>query len=896
MSIRNLQPLLHPRSIALIGASIRPGSLGAILLDNVRAGGYSGPVYAVNPNCFSLPHVHWARSAAALPAVPDLAIVMTPAAEVPAVVAELGALGTRCAVIISAGVTAASGLRQQMLDAAKPYCMRLVGPNCIGVMAPHIGLNATFARTRAAPGRLALISQSGALVTAILDWADTRGIGFSGVVSAGDMADADIGDLIDLFAIDPATDAILLYVEGITDAAKFMSAARAAALGKPVIAIKAGRSPAAAKATLSHTGALTGSYDVYRAAFDRAGILAVDTLGQMFDAAEILTAYRQSPGNRLGIVTNGGGAGILAVDALAPAGAVLANLSQLTLLALASDLPPTWSHGNPVDIVGDAGPDRYASAIGALLRDDQVDALLVMNCPTAMADAADVAEAIAAAVSAARADGIRKPVIACWLGDRNRASALAAMRAVGVPVYGTPEDAVRSFGYLLAADRSRIALVAAPAEHRTVSPDISAAQAIIAAARADHRTVLTEIEAKALLGAYGIATAPTRFVASPEALSDACGAFPPPYAVKIVSPDINHKSDVGGVALHLTSRKAAMAAACAMETRIAAEHPEMRIAGYALEAMIERSHSHELIAGLATDPTFGKLLVVGAGGTAVEIIADRALALPPIDHAQAEALLGATRIAKQLAGYRSEPAADIGAVANVLDALSAIAVGLPDIADLDINPLLVDPGGAIALDARIHISAEPQASANLAIRPAPMAWAADLETRSGYRFHVRPVRADDEALLAEFFAHVTPEDMRFRFLSALNSIDHDRLAMMTRVDYRRTISFLGFAEDGKSLVATAMLAADPDRSRAEVALTTRADMKGRGISWTLFEHVLRYAEAERIPIVEALEFADHDSAIRMERELGFTSRADPDDPTLRIVRRDFETRALEDAP
>lgn len=887
MTIRNLSALLHPKSIALIGASGRAGTLGAVVLENVLAGGLPGPVYAINPHRIEQAGVQWTPKVSALEHAPDLAVVMTPAETVPEIIHDLGALGTKCAIVISGGITADNGLRQAMLDAARPHLLRVIGPNCLGIMAPHARLDATFARTAARPGKLALISQSGALVTAILDWADTRGIGFSGIVSVGDMADVDLGDLVDLFAVDPATDAILLYVEGLTDAAKFLSAARAAALMKPVIAIKAGRSAAAAKAAFSHTGALAGSYDVYRAAFERAGIVLVDTLTELFDAAEVLCTCRRTAGDRLAIVTNGGGAGILAVDALSRTVASLAALSPTTQAALDASLPRAWSHGNPVDVIGDAGPDRYRDAVKAVLHDEGVDGLLVMNCPTGTAEAVAIAAAIMSEVEAARQAHHDKPVLACWLGDANAASVRESMARVGIPIFSTPDDAVRAFGYLIAARRARLALTDTPSATREILPDVEKARRIIARVRTERRTVMTEIEAKAFLDAYHVPTVPTRFAAAVEAVDEACAELKPPFVVKVVSPDISHKSDVGGVALGLPDHKAASAAACAMETRIAREHPEAHILGYAVEEMCERPQAHEMIVGIATDPTFGPLLMVGAGGTATEILADKALALPPIDDAQARILIGKTRMSKLLAGYRGEPPANIDALAATLDALSAMTIDLPDIVELDINPLLVDAEGAIALDARIRITSEPQTTSRLVVRPAPMKWATTLVTQAGLRFFVRPVRADDEPLLADFFTHVSPEDLRFRFLTGLNIVDHDRLTMMTRVDYRRTISFLAFAEDRKAVIATAMLAADPDRTRAEVALTTRSDMKMKGLSWTLFEYVLRYAKAERIGTVEAIECADHEAALRMEREMGFTCVADPDDPTIRIVRREL---------
>ncbi|PZR84500.1 MAG: GNAT family N-acetyltransferase [Stutzerimonas stutzeri] len=885
MSIRNLSPLSEAKSIAVIGGSARPHSLGAIVLDNIVQGGFTGAIYAVNPHRFDYPGVGWSASIAELSEAPDLAVVVTPPETVPGIIAELGEKGTRCAIVVSAGLGQANGLKQAMLDAARPYCLRIVGPNCLGFIAPRLNLNATFARTKAAAGGLALLSQSGALVTAVLDWAEARSIGFSAIASVGDMADVDLGDLIDLYATDPATKAILLYVEGVTHTAKFMSAAAAAARLKPVIAIKAGKSAVAAKATMSHTGALAGSYDVYRAAFTRAGIVLVETLTELFDAAEILCLTHEPRGPRLGIVTNGGGAGILAVDSLQETGASLAPLCAETLSSLDAVLPPTWSRANPVDLIGDAPPGRYREAVSALLRDDTVDGLIVMNCPTGQNEASAIAEAVCEVVGIARAARIDKPVLGCWLGDSNAAAVDTMMLEAGIPVYTTPDDAVRAFGYLLASREARLALTDCPVETRDRPYDKAEARRIIAAARADERETLSQMEAQALLAAYGIEVVPSRFAAAVETVDEVCGWLKPPFVVKVSSPDIQHKSEAGGVALGLHDRKAAAAAACAMEIHIRDAFPKARIDGYIVEEMVTRHDAREMIVGIATDPTFGPILLAGTGGTAVEIIGDKAIALPPLDHAKSLSLIGETRMSKLLDAYRNVPAARRDAAADVLDALSAMTVDLPDIVELDINPLLVDPEGALALDVRVRITAQAPAGSNLVIRPAPMEWASTLVTQSGLSFYVRPVRGDDEPLLAAFFDKVSPEDLRFRFLSGVAHVEHARLSMMTRVDYRRTISFLAFDAARESVIATAMLAADADRSRAEVALATRADMKGRGVSWTLFEYVLRYAKAEGIGSVEAIECADHDAALRMEREMGFATVTDPDDPTMRIVRR-----------
>ncbi len=884
MSIRHLENLIRPRSVALVGASMRPGSVGQVVLANILGNGFAGAIHAVNPKPIDMPGVRWSASIEALPAAVDLAVVVTPADTVPDIIGRLGAIGCRTAVVISAGVTEASGLREAMLDAAKPYMLRVIGPNCLGVLMPQVGLNASFARTETRTGRLALISQSGALVTAILDWASAREIGFSGIVSVGDMADVDLGDLIDLFASDPETDGILLYVEGATNPGKFISAARAAARVKPVIAIKAGRTAGARKAALSHTGALAGSYEVYQGVFRRAGIVMVETLTDMFDAAETLCRTQHIAGNRLGIVTNGGGAGILAADALGSTQGVLATLDGATVTGLDARLPRGWSRSNPVDIIGDAHADRYTAAITAVLDDPAIDAVLVMYCPVAVTAPGDIATALANAVSDARGRGNRKPVLACWLGDANAGVARPILSAADIPLFNTPDDAVRGFGYLLAAKEAHDGLMGTPSTAGELANDGVSARAIIARVRADGRDLLDEVEAKALLATFGIPVVATQFAPTADAVASVCADMAGPFAVKIVSPQLSHKSDVGGVALDLADGKAAVEAARAMHERIAREHPEARIDGFAVQPMVRRPGAQEMIVGIADDPGFGPVLMVGAGGKAVELLKDRSFGLPPLDDRLARQMIAGTRISKLLAGYRDEPPADIAGVSAVLCALSTMAIELPEIAELDINPLLVDSRGVVALDARIRITADAAPPSRLVIRPIPMQWAADLVTRSGLAFHVRPVRPEDEPALAAFFTHVSPEDIRFRFLSPVREVGHERLAAMTQIDYWRTMTFLGFADDGETVIAAATLAADPDRLRAEVAISIRSELKGRGIAWTLLEHVISYAKAEGIGAIESVESADSAAAIDLEREMGFTVRPDPGDPALRIVR------------
>jgi acetyltransferase len=885
MSLHNLSKLLSPDSVVVVGGSDRPGSVGQVVVSNLMVGGFAGTVHIVNPRRVAIAGALWSASIAGLASVPDLAVVITPGPAVPEVIAQLGARGVKAAVVISAGITQANGLREAMLEAAKPSGLRIIGPNGLGLLVPPARLNASFARGAAAPGRLALISQSGALISGVIDWASTRDIGFSGIVSVGDMAEVDLGDLIDLFAADPHTDAILMYVEGVTNTAKFISAARAAARIKPVIALKAGRTAAAGKAALSHTGALAGAYDVHAAAFERAGVVMVETLSDLLDAATALSSRVTLPGPRLAIVTNGGGAGILALDAMTATGARLADLSPETLSRLDAALPEGWSHGHPIDVMGDAHADRYRAALDIALQDPGADAVLVINCPTALSSPDDIARDLVAGLARTPTHGSRKPILACWLGDTNRQAVSPIFAAAGIALFDTPDAAIRGFGYLVAAQRARANLTDAPSGHVERIGDRATAQALIASARAESRTLLSEVEAKTLLAAYGVPVVATRFAATAQGVGEACQGLDAPYAVKIVSPRISHKSDLGGVVLDLKGADEAVAAARAMAERIEREHPEFDITGFAVETMVVRAGSHELIVGIADDATFGPVIMVGAGGKAVEVLNDKALGLPPLDDALARAMIERTRMSRLLAGYRDEPPADVSGLVAVLEALSAIAVDLPDVLELDINPLLVDAQGVLALDARIVIAAQASDGSRLVIAPAPMDWAADLKTRSGLAFHVRPVRADDEPAIAAFFADLTPEDLRFRFLSSLRAVDHGRLAMMTQVDYRRTITFLAFAEDGQTVIATAMLAAGADPERAEVALSVRSDLKSKGLGWTLLDHVLRYARAQGVKVVESIESADNDRAIRLECEMGFTVRACPDEPALRIVER-----------
>jgi acetyltransferase len=840
MSIRHLDRLLEPRSIAVIGASDRAGSVGATVWHNLRAGGFDGPIYAVNPKHRSLDGEAVFARPAELPQAPDLAVVCTPSATVPGLVAEVGRLGTRAAIVMSAGLDA--GTKQAMLEAARPHLLRVLGPNCLGLLSPHLGLNASFAHTEALPGDVAFVSQSGALVTAMLDWAKSRRIGFSHMVSLGERADVDFGDLLDYLASDARTRSILLYIESIEAPRKFMSAARAAARNKPVIVVKAGRAGNGVKAAASHTGALAGSDAVFDAAIRRAGMLRVDTMQELFTATQTLARFSSNRDETLTIMTNGGGAGVMAADAAAFAGIGLAELSAGTRDKLGAALPPTWSHANPIDIIGDAPVQRYTDTLQALLDDRDSGALLFMHSPTAIVRSDDIARACVPLLRQATGR-----VMACWLGDSAVADARRIFEDAGIAQYATPEEAVRAFGMLRTYRRNQALLTEAPTASENAPADVAAARAVIEHALSDGREMLDELEAKAVLRAYGIPVVPTVEVApTADAAVAAAREAGFPAVLKILSPDISHKSDVGGVRLNLHDEDAVRHAALQMLERVHTLRPEARIRGFTVQAMVKRPLAQELIVGASVDPVFGPVLLFGQGGIAVEVLADRAIALPPLNRALASELVSRTRVAKLLAGYRDRPPAHLDAIHDVLVAVSQMLADLPQLAELDINPLWADHEGVIALDARLRVSRDPCAGAGrFAILPYPANLAETVQW-NGRALLLRPIRPEDEAQHLAFMGRLTPEDVRLRFFSSRRTLPRSELARLVQIDYAREMAFVALASlpDGSSeTLGVVRAVADPDNVEAEFAIIVRSDLKGQGLGQLLLAKMIRHLKA-----------------------------------------------------
>lgn len=880
LTIRHLDRLLSPNSVAVFGASNRQGSVGATVWRNLRAGHFAGPIYAVNPKHAVLDGAPVFAQAAHLPGAPDLALLCTPAHTVAQLVAELGAMGTRAVIIVTAGLSPAQ--KQAALDAAKPYLMRLLGPNCIGLLSPHIGLNASFAHTDALPGELAFVSQSGALVTAVLDWARSRGIGLSHLVSLGDHCDVDFGDLLDHLASDARTRSILLYVESVESPRKFMSAARAAARNKPVIVVKAGRAGNGVRAAASHTGALAGSDAVYDAAIRRAGMLRVDTLQDLFIAAETLARFRGNRSESLTIMTNGGGAGVMAADAAARSGITLAEPNEALLERLNAVLPANWSHANPIDIIGDAPIERYTDTLSALLADESAGAVLFVHAPTAIVRSDDIARAC---LPLLRTTGPR--VMSAWLGDAAVAQARQLFEQAGIPDYPTPEEAVRAFAMLQTYRRNQDTLIEAPSASENPVPDVASAYRRLDAVLAEGREWLGEQEAKAVLKAYGVPVVPTLAVpASAEAIFSAAREVGYPVALKIVSRDISHKSDVGGVRLDLRDQASLDHAVSEMLQAVRTARPDARIDGFTVQPMVRRPHAQEVIVGASIDSVFGPVILCGQGGTAVEVTADSAVALPPLNRSLARELVSRTRVSRLLAGYRDHPPARMDALYDVLIAVSQMLADLPQLAELDINPLYVDESGAVALDARIRVAARPVAGAErFAILPYPSQWVRTL-TWNGREITLRPIRPEDEAQHRRFLEQLDPEDIRMRIFQTRRELPRSELARLTQIDYDREMAFIAEGSDAQGAPETlgvARTVSDPDRVEAEFAIIVRSDLKGAGLGKLLFAQMIEHARSREIGRLVGIILRENTRMLNLARAMGF--EADPAEPPDSGVRR-----------
>lgn len=847
-------------------------------MHNLLQGGFSGPIMPVNPKHQAVSGVLTYSSISKLPLSPDLAVICTPPHTIPTILKELGVKGTKAVVILTAGVTQQtennnSSLPQTLLEIARSYTLRILGPNSLGLLVPSIGLNASFAHTRALPGELAFISQSGALCTSVLDWALSKGIGFSHFVSLGDELDVDFGDLLDCLGSNPSTQAILLYIESITDARKFMSAARASARNKPILAIKAGRQQEGARAAASHTGALTGSEEVYDAAFKRAGILRVYEIDELFDAVETLGRAKPFKGDRLAILTNGGGPAVMATDVLVAGGGHLAQLSQDTVQQLDSVLPPTWSKRNPVDIIGDASGERYAKALHILVKDPGIDALLVSHAPTAIVSSQEAAQAI---VSSIHNSSSNKNILTSWLGDHSVVEARRLFAENQIPDYETPEKAIKAFMHIVKYHRNlELLMETPPSTPKEFTPVMEPVRLIIEQAMVSKRTVLSEPEAKAVLAAYGIPTVETRIASDAEEAVRLAKEIGFPVALKIISPDVSHKSDVGGVVLDLDTPEAVRASVAGMYDRLAKFNPDARMSGITVQPMARRPGAYELIVGVTCDSMFGPVILFGQGGEAVEVLEDKAVALPPLNMKLAQELINATRISKLLKGFRTHGSINFEALCLTLIQISHLLIDHPEIIELDINPLLANQDEVFALDARMKVAPAPlPGPARLAIRPYPKELEEWITLPNGRKILCRPIRPEDEPAHNRFFSQLSPEDIRFRFFGLIKELPHSEMARFTQIDYDREMAFIAIAaDDGRPSETLGVVRAisDPNNRTAEFAIIVRSDLKGQGLGQLLLEKMKCYCRERGTGKMVGQVRTDNTAMLGLAKHLGFSA-------------------------
>ncbi|MEI2796490.1 bifunctional acetate--CoA ligase family protein/GNAT family N-acetyltransferase [Pseudoxanthomonas sp. F11] len=893
MSTYRLDSIFRPRAVAVVGSQSRPRSVGRAVVENLLASGFSGPIGLVNKHPSPMDGVATVRHLHELPWTPDLVVIATPAATVPQLAAEAAEKGAAAVVVLTAAMGSGPGSPAAQLEAlTREKGLRVLGPNCLGVIAPHARLNASLASRFPKAGDLALISQSGAISGGLVEWSMSQPVGFSAVVSLGDALDADFADLLDYFATDSRTRAILLYVEAIRDARKFMSAARAAARTKPVVVVKSGHggSPLVTPAGSTHTQNLARPNAVYGAAFRRAGLLRVRSLHELFAAARTLGQVRPFQGRRLAILTNGGGVGALSVDHLYEQGGTLATLSETTRDALDRILPVGWSRTNPVDLLTDIDADRYAATIEALLADPGNDALLAVNVPTVLSSSSEAAHAVTRVLSQRPGHGTQKPVFTVWLGNDPQAEAL--LDAAQVPRYPNESDAVAGFMHLVRHREVQAALMETPPSlPEDFSPDVALARALVDAALDAGQTWLDPLATTQLLAAYGIPMAP---LWRADDADDAARIAAPllaegaTVAVKILSPDIPHKSDVDGVRLNLANASAVREAAAGILQRARERRPEARIEGVLVQPTVLRPKARELIAGIADDPVFGPVIAFGRGGTAVEVINDQAVALPPLDLRLAHELIARTRVSRVLKAYRDVPAADERAVALVLVKLAQLAADIPEIQQLDINPLLADREGVVAVDARIAVARgralhKGRGHPRFAIFPYPKEWERTIELADGQPALVRPVRPEDDAMFREFFTHVTDEDLRLRFFQSVRHFSHEFIARLTQLDYARSIALVAIHPQTHEMLGAVRLHADANYEKGEYGILVRSDLKGHGIGWKLMQIMIEYARWLGLKVIEGQVLRENRTMLAMCESLGFTVKLDPDDPTLMNV-------------
>ncbi len=883
MSTESLKRIFNPKSIAVIGASNDETSVGYALFKNIKESKYKGKLYAINPNHAAVQGEKTYPSVSKINDKIDLIIIATPASTVESIVEECAKSGAGGAVIVSAGFnkTEKEGKEraERVLAISQKYGFRVLGPNCLGFLRPSLELNASFAIKNAKRGNIALISQSGALCTVFLDWAEEHNVGFNYFVSVGDMLDLGFHDLIDYFGNDPETKSILIYMESITNARKFMSAARAVARSKPIIVLKSGRSDAGSKAAASHTGSIAGNDLIFDAAFKRAGIIRVNTVEQLFDCAKALAMQRRPDGNRLAIITNAGGPGVLATDLLMKRGGETAKLSEKTFKKMDAFLPKTWSRANPIDIIGDADPERFRKAVEACADDENVDALLVILTPQSMTKPALVAKGMIVIDKKTQ-----KTILAAFMGSEEVAEAKALLEKNNIPVYPTPEAAVKCFTNMHSYSRNLELLYETPASiPHAFTPDQKKARAIIDTAAKEKRENLTEIEAKRLLETYQIPTTRTTIAKTAKEAGASAEKIGFPLAMKIVSKDILHKTDIGGVKLDIQNKAEAEKAFDEIITAAKKKVPSAKIEGVLIERMEKKRY--ELLLGCKKDPLFGPAIVFGMGGVAVEVFKDTNVGLPPLNMALSMRLIEETKIFNLLKGYRGMPAVDINSIQFLLYKFAYLVMDFPEIKEIDINPFSVDENGGVVLDAKVVLDKEIVISktkvephSHLVISPYPKEYIKTAKMNDGNSLILRPIRPEDEPMEEEMFKSMSEETQRFRFFTLIKDVTHELLIKYTQIDYDREIAIIAEVEEKgkKKMAGVVRLIGDPYNDNAEFAIVVADPWHGRGAGNLLTDYIIEIAKLRKLRKIYAYFLGDNNRMKYMFEKRGFAIKKEGD--------------------
>jgi acetyltransferase len=891
MDVHGLDCIFNPKRIALIGVTINPNSVSGKVLSNLVGGGFRGVVYPINPDTEAVLGIPCFPNIASLPKTPDLAVICSAAEQVPDKIRECGEAGIRGIIILSAGFRetgeAGKALEEQIkVEAARFDGMRIIGPNCLGIIIPRLNLNISFASGMPKPGHIAFISQSGALCTSVLDWAMEGKIGFSHFVSIGNTLDVGYGDLIDYFGEDDSTKSIILYIESIGNARKFMTAARAFARTKPIIAYKAGRFPASAQVAASHTGAMASEDAVYDAAFQRVGLARVFEIGDIFDCAEMIGRNKRPTGARLCILTNAGGPGVMATDALIASDGVLASLSEHTMDELNESLPSSWSHGNPVDVLGDANSKRLEKAAQIVLKDPAVDALLVILTPQAMTNPTACAKAIGKL-----AEGTSKPILAAWLGGQTMRDGITALVDSGVATFKTPEQAIRAFMTLVAYSRNLETLYETPKDIPIQLPaDRTEQRAQFMAEHFQFGKILSEDVSKALLETYGISTTRAHPARTSHEAVELAAKMGYPVVLKIHSPDITHKSDVNGVALNLENEEMVRGAFDSIIYNAHAIMPRAKVIGVTVQPMIESKDAVELILGIKKDPVFGTVMLTGLGGTGAELFGDRCLGFPPLNERLARRMLESLKIWPLLNGYRGRKNANVDKLIEVLIRLSYLAADYPEIQELDVNPLLVTPDEVVALDARVVLdesilgkNLEP--FSHIVLKPYPEKYVKQIQLKEGTNVLLRPIKPEDEPLWMDLLASCSKESIYSRFRYLFHWASHEVATRFCYIDYDREVAIVAEINDGdgRKLIGVGRLIADPDHEEVEYAVLIADAWQNKDLGGILTDYCLDVAKRWKLKRITAQTTTDNRAMISVFQKRGFEIQMDQDS-TVSVVK------------